>query len=57
MSEREIDHAKAFAAILGGLAAILAGVAGANGYVLEAGFCGFFLIVAGVVLAINTRGT
>lgn len=56
MSERDIDKAKAIAAIFGGLASIGAGIAGACGYVLAAGFFGFFLIVAGVVLAINTRG-
>lgn len=56
MSERDIDHAKALAAIFGGLAAIAAGIAGAAGYVLAAACAGFFLIIAGVVLAINTRG-
>lgn len=56
MNERDLDQAKAFAAIVGGTAAIGAGIAGACGYVLAAGFFGFFLIVAGVVLAINTRG-
>jgi hypothetical protein len=57
MNDQDIDKTKAFAAIFGGIASIAAGIAGAAGHVLAASCAGFFLIIAGVVREVQTRGT
>jgi len=54
MTEREINKAKAFAGIFGGLAAIAAAGAASAGYTLAAIIAGGVLIFAGIGLAMQT---